>query len=140
MRENAETGLLDISKIPKVLQNPLSEEEKEEQIRRVKKFIKSRYPYANVDKLVIGYSRKNPIELVVKGQRGGETKIVYADGSDLQRSFKSAAFIKKELGPPAENIIQKQSEEIRKKQKELKDLQNSERLLRGKNEEIERLN
>lgn len=74
LRENAETGLLDISKIPKVLKNPLSEEEKEEQIRRVKNFIKSRYPYANVDNLVTGYSQKNSMELVVKGKRGGETK------------------------------------------------------------------
>ena len=119
LRKNAITGLIDTSKIPNARENPLSEEEKQEQIKRVKRLIKTRYPNANFDKLVIGYSRKNPMDLVVKGPRGGETKTVLADGSDLQKSFISTSFIRKELGPPSENVIQKTSENIKKKTKRI---------------------
>ena len=139
LRENSMTGLIDTLKIPNARENPLSEEEKQEQIRRVKRLIKARYPNANVDMLVIDYSRKNPMDLVVKGPRGGETKIVLADGSDLQKSFISTSFIRKELGPPSENVIQKTAENIKKRQQELKDLRDSDNFLRGKKEDVENL-
>ena len=83
LRENCETGLLDISDIPKLPVNPLGEEFKEEQIRRLKKFMKLKYPLSEPDKLVISYSKNNPMALVVLGPRGGETKIVLANGSDF---------------------------------------------------------
>ena len=137
LRENAMTGLIDTSKIPNARENPLSEEEKQEQIKRVKRLIKSRYPNANVDKLVISYSKKNPMDLVVRGPRGGETKIVLADGSDLQQSFISKTFIKKELGPPSRSIVQKEGDYIRKRKEELKDLRDSDNFLRGKKEDVE---
>lgn len=140
LRFNSETGLLNTSKTPDSFASILNQEFKENQIKKVKELILKRYPHANADALVITYSRKKPMELVALGPKGGETKIVLADGSDLQRSFISKDFVKKNLGPPAETLIQKQNEEIRKKQKELKDLRNSEKLLSEKNEEIERLN
>ena len=126
LREDLITGTIDTTKIPDKIENPLSREGKEEQIRRVKRLIKKRFPNANVDGLVISYSTKNPMDIVVLGPKGGETKIVLADGSDLQKSFLNKAFVKSKLGPPARDIIQKTSADIRKKQKELKDLRNSE--------------
>ena len=47
--------------------------------------------------------------------------------------------VKNVLGPPAETLIQNKSQELMKKQKELKDLQISDKLLRDKNEAIEKL-
>ena len=80
------------------------------------------------------------MDIVVKGPRGGETKIVLADGSGLQKSFIEKTFVKNSLGPPAEDLIQKAKSDIEKRQKELKDLRNSEKLLTGKDEEIQNLN
>ena len=140
LREDPITGIIDTTKIPDKIENPLSREEKEEQIMRVKRLIKKRFPNANVDSLVISYSTKNPMDIVVLGPKGGETKIVLADGSDLQNSFLNKAFLKSKLGPPARDIIQKTSADIRKKQKELKDLRTSEQLSRNKDEEIQTLN
>ena len=137
LREDPITGIIDTTKIPDKIENPLSREGKEEQVRRVKKLIKKRFPNANVDGLVISYSTKNPMDIVVLGPQGRETKIVLADGSDLQLN---KAFVKSKLGPPARDIIQKTSADIRKKQKELKDLRNSEQLSRNKDEEIQTLN
>ena len=89
---------------------------------------------------MINYSTKKPTDIVVFGPKGGETKIVLADGSDLQKSFLDKAFVKSKLGPPARDLIQKTSADIRKKQKELKDLRTSEQLSRNKAEEIQTLN
>ena len=55
LRRDAETGMLDTTKIPNV-ENPLSEEEKEKEIQRVRDFIKIRYPNADLSKLVIRFS------------------------------------------------------------------------------------
>ena len=87
LRENEITGLIVTSEIPDARVNPLSEKDKEEQIKRVKRLIKARFPNANVANLTIRYSTKSPMELVVLGPKGGETKIVLGDGSGLQKSF-----------------------------------------------------
>ena len=113
------TGIIDTTKILDKSENPLSREDKEEQIRRVKRLIKKRFPSANVDGLVISYSTKNPMDIVVLGPQGGETKIVLADGSDLQKSFLNKAFVKSKLGPPARDIIQKTSADIKKTKKKI---------------------
>ena len=76
LREDPITEIIDTTKIPDKIENPLSREDKEEQIRRVKRLIKKRFPNANVDGLVISYSTKNPMDIVVLGPQGGETKIV----------------------------------------------------------------
>ena len=137
LRENNMTGIIETTKIPGNIENPLSQEDKEEQIRRVKTLIKQRFPNAKVDGLVIDYSKKNPMDIVVYGPRGGETKIVLDDGSDLQKSFLKATFVKRILGPPAEDIKQKSSAHIVKKQEERKKLngsQPSEQILRNDKE------
>jgi len=60
LRINRRTGLLDISEIPSSKENPLSEDEKNEQIEKAKAFIKKLYPNTNFAKLgPIRYSLKN---------------------------------------------------------------------------------
>ena len=69
---NPHTGFLDdcgITLVPPDL--------RQKEIERVKKFIKARYPNAEVDKLVIKFSDKN--QIVVLGPKQGETKIVLDD-------------------------------------------------------------
>ena len=75
LREDPITGIIDTTKIPDKNENPLSREDKE-QIRRVKRLIKKRFPNANVHGLVISDSTKNPMDIVVLGPQDGETKIV----------------------------------------------------------------
>ena len=117
LRENALTDLFDTSKITDARVNPLSEEDKEEQTIRVKKLMKARYPNVDFSKLVIRYSRKNPMDIVVKGPRGGEIKIALADGSGLQKCFIEKTFVKNSLGPPAEDLIEKQNQTSKKDKK-----------------------
>ena len=73
------------------------------------------------------------------GPKGGETKILLENGSDFQASFLKKPSVKDILGPPAESLIQQKSQELAQKQKELKDLQRSEKFMSDKNEEIESL-
>ena len=56
-RENPRTGIIDTTQIDASI-NPLSEEDREKQIQRVKKLIKNEYPNAKVDNLVIVFSKK----------------------------------------------------------------------------------
>ena len=137
LRKNELTGILDISKIKGRIENPLSYEEQKEQIMNAKKFINKKFPHANVDGLVISYSKKNPMELVVLGPRGGETKIFLDNGSGLQKNFLNSDFIKKQLGPPAEDKIQKVSANIEKDKKILKESLNDDQLLRSKDERMQ---
>ena len=68
------TGMLNTEGIPDV-ENPMSFEEKGREIMRVRRFIKKRYPNADFKKLVISFSIKKPMDIVVLGEQGGETKI-----------------------------------------------------------------
>ena len=97
LRRDHITQMLDTTKIPNV-ENPLSLEEKQIEIQRVRDFIKKRYPNADTTKLVISFSSKKPMDIVVKGPKGGETKIIKANGSDFQRSFLSLTYVKRALG------------------------------------------
>ena len=123
--------------------NPLSEEDKAKQIQKVKNFIKAWYPNAKFEDLVIKFSSKKPMDIVVLGKRGGETKIVLDDGSGLQKSSLNMTFVKKGLGPTAEDILSQTSSDIRKRQrkleKERRDFQISQQNLRGKDEEIQNM-
>ena len=89
------------------------------QIEKVKRLIKSDYPNAKVDSLVIAFSRKKPMDIVVLGPRGGETKVVLNDGSGLQQSFLSLTYVKRVLGPTAREIINQTDIHIRKRQEEM---------------------
>ena len=59
------------------------------------------------------------MDIVVFGPKGGETKIVLNDGSGLQKSFLNQTFVKKALGPPGREIINREEVNMMKRQKEL---------------------
>ena len=143
MREDAITGIINTTKMMDTSINPLSEEDRAIQIKRVKKIIKSRYPNANVDNLVIACSKKRPMDIVLLAPKGGETKVVLDDGSGFQSKFLNLTFVKKALGHPAEQIISQTSADIIKRQRELEkvrnDFQISQQNLRSKNDEIQNL-
>ena len=86
----------------------------------MKKLIKAEYPKAKLDGLVITFSKKKPVEIVLLGPRGGETKVVLNDGSGLQKNFLNMTYVKRALGPTAREIINQTDIHIRKRQEEMK--------------------
>ena len=115
------TGLLDTERIPGV-ENPLSTVERGREIGRVREFIKKRYPNADFSKLVMSFSTKQPMDIVLLGPRGGETKIIKNNGSDFTQSFLKLDYAKRALGESFEQIQKKANQEIFKEKKELADL------------------
>ena len=140
LREDQRTGIINTTHMMDTSINPLSEEDREIQIQRVKRLIKAEYPNAKVDSLVIAFSKKKPLDIVILGPKGGETKVVLNDGSGLQKSFLNLTFVKKALGPPGEKIITQADVHIRKRQEELEkeraDSLTQQQNLRNKDEEI----
>ena len=106
LRQDPRTGIINTTQMMDTSINPLSEEDRAKQIERVRRLIKANYPNAKLDGLVIGFSKKRPMDIVVFGPKGGETKIVLNDGSALQRSFLNLTYVKKALGQQAEQIIE----------------------------------
>ena len=121
LRQNPRTGIINTTQMMDASINLLSEEERAKQIERVKRLIKGDYPNAKVDSLVIAFSKKRPMDIVVLGPKGGETKIVLNDGSGLQKSFLNLTYVKRALGPPAPQIIDQQSTKINAQQKGLEE-------------------
>ena len=121
LREDPLTGIINTTQMENALINPLSEEDRAKQIERVKRLIKAQYPNAKVDSLVIRFSTKKPMDIVVVGPKGGETKIVLNDGSGLQKSFLNQTYVKNALGPAAPQIIDQQSGKISARQKVLEE-------------------
>ena len=101
LREDPRTRIIDTTQMKDTSINSLSEEDRAKQIERVKRLIKADYPNAKVDGLVITFSRKNPMDIVVLGPKGGETKVVLNDGSGLQKSFLNLTYVKKNTWPPS---------------------------------------
>ena len=124
LRRDALTGMLNTTKIPTV-ENPLSLEEKQIEIQRVRDFIKKRFPNADLSKLVISFSSssKKPMDIVIKGPKGGETKIIKDNGSDFQKSFLNLTYVKRALGESFEQIQQKANLELIKERRMLADLE-----------------
>ena len=120
LREDPLTGIINTTQMMDASINPLSEEDRAKQIERVKRLIKAQYPNAKVDSLVIRFSTKKPMDIVVVGPKGGETKIVLNDGSGLQKSFLNQTFVKRALGPAGREIINQADVHIIKRQEELK--------------------
>ena len=111
---------------------------KNEQIEKAKRFIKSRYPQFNEKDLVIVFSKKNPLVLVVLGPRGGETIIFLKDGSDFQQDFLNKTFVQKALGKPAPSVITKAKEIYEKGKKKLGEVRQNERRYRLQIDEKEK--
>ena len=121
LREDPRTGIIDTSQMADASINPLSEEDRQKQIERVKRLIKGDYPNAKFDSLPIVFSKKRPMDIVALGPKGGETKVVLNDGSGLQKSFLNLTYVKKALGPAAPQIIDQQSAKLFARQKVLEE-------------------
>ena len=130
LRRNAETGMLDTTEIAKQIkkgipnvENPLGVEERKKEIQRVRGFIRARYPEANLSQLVISFSSsiKKPMDIVVKGTKGGETKILKDDGSGFQKSFLDLKFVQRALSDSFEVIEKRSNQRIIKERLMLAD-------------------
>ena len=121
LRRNNITGLLDTEKIPSV-ENPMTEQQKARELRRVREFIRKRYPNADFRKLVIRFSLKKPMDIVLVGPKLGETKIIKNDGSGFMSDFLDKTFVKKALGKPFEEIQEEANQQIIEERKKLADL------------------
>ena len=103
LRRNSTTGLRDTEDVPDNIGNPLSEEDQAREIQRVKAFIKSRYPQAKLEKLMIRFSKnpKRSLDIVVVGPREGEVKILLDNGSGFTAKFLNLQYAKNALDIPA---------------------------------------
>jgi len=128
LRTNKRTGILDISVgIPNIEDASFIKELQNEQKERAIRFIKDRYPQFNEKNLVIGFSKKNPLILVSKGSKGGETEIFLKDGGDFQQKFLNQTYVKNALGRPAETVLKQTSDHIREMQKKREQLRQEQR-------------
>ena len=78
LRRNGITDLLNTEGIPNV-ENPMTPAERGGEIARAREYIKKSYPNADFKKLVISFSIKKPMDIVLLGPKGGETKIFKDD-------------------------------------------------------------
>ena len=122
LRRDAITGMLNTTNIPNVDKNPLTYEERIREVERVRAFIRTRFPNADLSKLVIGFSTKKPMDIVVLGPKGGETKIIKDNGTDFQKSFLNLTFAKSALGKSFQKIQEESNQQLIKEKKELDDL------------------
>ena len=85
-----------------------------EEIRKVRKFIKDRFPNSQPEKLFLRFSNdpKKTLDIVAEGPKGGETKVLLNDGSGFQKKFLNATFTKKYLGESYEELSRKESQII----------------------------
>ena len=121
LRRDTITGMVNTTKIPN-FENPLDFEEREKEIQNVRDFIIKRYPKADLSKLVIRFSSKKPMDIVVLGKRGGETKIIKDNGSDFQKNFLNLTFVKSALGESAKEIFDGEQKRIDLERRMLADL------------------
>ena len=116
----------------------VDEEEKEKQLEKVKKFIKSKFPKVDFGKLgPIGLGKKmeNQFKFVKFGERGGESRIIKADNSGLLKTFVDSNRVA--LGPSAENIIAEDNTALRDTQRRLDEAQQAEARLNAQAEKQE---
>ena len=116
LRRDHITGLLNTEGIPNV-ENPMSIKERGREITRVREFIRKRYPNADFKKLVIGFSTKKPMDIVLLGPKGGETKIILDNGSDFQQNFLNRTFVKDALGKIFQEIQEESNQQLIKEKK-----------------------
>ena len=117
LKRDSITGMIKTTEIPDVYS--LSPEQEEQEIQRVQDFIKRRYPNADFSKQPITFSSKKPMDIVIKGVGGGETKILKNDGTDFQASFLKLKFVQKAIGESYEELSQKEEQTINEERKML---------------------
>ena len=120
LSRDAITGMLNTTAIPDAYH--LNLEQKQQEIQRVRDFIKRRYPNADTSKLVISFSSKKPMDIVIKGSKGGETKIIKDDGTDFQKSFLNLVYVKRALRESYEEFAKNQEQRINEERKMLADV------------------
>ena len=62
------------------------------------------------------------MDIVIKGPKGGETKIIKDNGSDFQKSFLNLTYVKRALGESYEEFAKKQEQRIYEERKMLADV------------------
>ena len=62
------------------------------------------------------------MDIVIKGPKGGETKIIKDNGADFQKSFLSLTYVKRALGESFEEIQIKENQRIAKERLMLADV------------------
>ena len=84
------------------------------EIQKVKNLIKPRFPNAKVENMNLQFSTdpKQPFEIVLKGPRGGQIKVLLDDGSGFQKKFLNTTFIKKSLGNSYEELSRIEAQSI----------------------------
>ena len=63
------------------------------------------------------------MDIVVKGPKGGETKIIKDNGSDFQTSFLNLTYVKRALGESFEQIKEKEKRSLIEERRKLADLE-----------------
>ena len=121
LRRDAITGMLNTTGIPNV-ENILTYEQRQQEIQKVRDFIKKRYPDADLSKLVISFSSKKPMDIVLRGPKGGEVKIIKDNGSDFQKSFLNLTYVKRALGEKYEVLAKREDQRIYEERKMLTEL------------------
>ena len=113
LRQDPRTGIIDTTQMMDASINPLSDEDRAKQIEMVKKLIKLNYPKAKVDSLVITFSKKKPMDIVVLGPKGGEEKVVKNEDEETDN---------KEEIKRKDQLIKNLENELKTEQKERKEL------------------
>ena len=63
------------------------------------------------------------MDIVVKGPKGGETKIIKDNGSDFQKSFLNLTYVKTALGESFVQIQEKANQRLIEERRKLADLE-----------------
>ena len=88
--------------------------------------IKAKFPRTNFEIIIIRRgSRKNSLNIVAIGTKGGEYKVLKDDESDLTKRFLDS--FKNKLGPRAEEIIAQDRNAIQEQHQRLAEAENQER-------------
>ena len=97
---------------------------KPEILEKVREIIKKKFPKVDLKNLgPVGFSRKsgNETEIVSFGPKGGEYAIFKKGSEDLLESFTKKSRIKDDLGPKAEDIIDKDNASVREERQRLRE-------------------
>ena len=63
------------------------------------------------------------MDIVVKGPKGGETKIIKDNGSDFHKNFLNLTYVKRALGESFEQINEKERRGLIEERRKLADLE-----------------
>ena len=115
MPSDEATAFLGSDYIPSVTQvDYVDADEKERQLEKVKRFIKDKFPkvdFAKLGPIGLGKKLENQFRFVKFDARGGESRIIKADNSDLLKTFVDSN--REALGKSAEELETEKKQEER---------------------------